>query len=29
MSAHVIAAIDDDGKILAAYRWFDSEIKLY
>ena len=29
MSAHVIAAVDDDGKLMAAYRWFDTEIKIY
>lgn len=29
MSAHVIAAIDDDGKTLAAYRRFDTEIKIF
>ena len=29
MSAHVIAAVDDDGKLMAAYRRFDTEIKIY
>ena len=29
MSAHVLAAIDDDGKTCVSYRRFDPEIKLY
>lgn len=29
MSAHVIATIDDDGKLLATYRRFDREITMF
>jgi len=29
MSAHVIAAVDDEGKTCVAYWWFDQEVWYY